>query len=83
MHMVPSEIVTGAILGGAIGDVLGGIAERGSLTISDDTQLTLATCEAIIESGQVDPRAIADQMLAWFTTGKVSGHRVKHAESDA
>ncbi len=65
--------IIGAMLGGAIGDVLGGIAERGSLTFSDDTQLTLATCEAILERGHPSPDAIANRMLQWFLAGRVSG----------
>ena len=51
--------VIGCILGGAIGDAMGGPYEgrQGPFNVSpgilgplsDDTQLTLATCEAIIE----------------------------------
>ena len=67
------EAIAGAILGGAIGDLLGGIAERGVLTFSDDTQLTVATCEAILEAEKASPQAIAAQMLAWFIAGRVSG----------
>jgi ADP-ribosyl-[dinitrogen reductase] hydrolase len=73
MQVFRQEAVAGAILGGAIGDVLGGVAERRTLTISDDTQLTLATCEAIIDAGEVGPHAIALRMLAWFRAGRVSG----------
>lgn len=73
VHLVEPQTITGAILGGAIGDVLGGIAERCSLSISDDTQLTLATCESIIDSGDVTAEAIAARMLVWFRTGRVSG----------
>src|SRR5688572_32711853 len=36
------------LVAGAVGDALGGLAERRSKTLSDDTQLTLATCEAIL-----------------------------------
>jgi ADP-ribosyl-[dinitrogen reductase] hydrolase len=67
------EAIAGAILGGAIGDALGGIAERGVLTFSDDTQLTVATCEAILAAQKASPQAIAAQMLAWFLAGRVSG----------
>lgn len=73
MRSVSTDIVEGTILGGAIGDVLGGIAERGCRTLSDDTQLTLATCEAIIATGYADPHEIAQRMLDWFAAGRVSG----------
>ncbi len=48
--------VAGCIMGGAIGDAMRGpyegaappvkIDDKGSLSLSDDTQLALATCEA-------------------------------------
>ena len=63
----------GCIVGGAIGDVLGGVTERNQLSISDDTQLTLATCEAIIAKGKVLPDAVAAAFLRWFKAGNVTG----------
>ena len=42
-------------------------------SLSDDTQLTLATCEAIAEVGRVDPAAIAETMANWFAEGRVTG----------
>lgn len=73
LPFLPSRL-SGAVVGGAIGDVIGGVVERGSLTLSDDTQLTLATCEAIIGSGgSVDPAAIAARMLAWFRERRITG----------
>jgi ADP-ribosyl-[dinitrogen reductase] hydrolase len=65
--------IIATILGGAIGDVLGGIAERASLNLSDDTQLTLATCEAILASGDVNAKTIANRMLEWFLAGRITG----------
>ena len=41
--------------------------------ISDDTQLTLATCEAIIENGDVTPDGIAQSMLQWYQVKKITG----------
>jgi ADP-ribosylglycohydrolase len=38
--------------------------------LSDDTQLTLATCEANAEAGRVDPQTIAERM---------AGFRVEHS----
>jgi ADP-ribosyl-[dinitrogen reductase] hydrolase len=65
--------VLGSLVGGAIGDALGGVTERSELAISDDTQLTLATCEAIIEVGRVDPERIAASFLKWHRARAVTG----------
>jgi ADP-ribosyl-[dinitrogen reductase] hydrolase len=74
MDRARREAVLGCLLGGAIGDAFGGVAERGSLSLSDDTQLTLATCEAITESdGRVDPAAIAAVFERWFGRRRFSG----------
>jgi ADP-ribosylglycohydrolase len=77
------ERVIGAILGGAIGDGWGGPFEGGlprrsfrapdELVVSDDTQLTLATCEALIEGGSVDPERIARRFVTWFRGGRLRG----------
>lgn len=75
--------ILGCIFGGAIGDAMGGPCEgqsppivlddRAEWRLSDDTQLTLATCEAIVETGRVDPQAIAESMAVWFAQGRVTG----------
>jgi ADP-ribosyl-[dinitrogen reductase] hydrolase len=65
--------VLGCLLGGAIGDALGGVAERGRLCLSDDTQLTLATCEAILAEGEVAAPSIAATFRSWFATRRLSG----------
>jgi ADP-ribosylglycohydrolase len=41
--------------------------------ITDDTQLTLATCEAILNSRDVSPESIAKKMLEWYNNRKLSG----------
>ena len=41
--------------------------------LSDDTELTLATCESIIESGRIDPAALASRFSRWFLEGRVHG----------
>lgn len=64
--------IKGCIVGGAIGDAYGGVRERGRISISDDTQLTLATCEAIVEAGCVSPEVIARNFVRWFREGRVS-----------
>jgi ADP-ribosyl-[dinitrogen reductase] hydrolase len=72
--MTPStDTVLGCIVGGAIGDCVGGGAEQSRLCLSDDTQLTLATCEAICASGEVSPDQIAAALLRWFRAGRISG----------
>ena len=75
--------IMGCIVGGAIGDAMGGpyegrsppfaVDQQAPWILSDDTQLTLATCEAIAETGQVDPQAIATHMADWFAKGRVTG----------
>ena len=67
------DTILGCLLGGAIGDSVGGVAERGSVGLSDDTQLTLATCEAICETGRAEPSALAAAFLRWFTERRLSG----------
>jgi ADP-ribosylglycohydrolase len=75
--------VGGCLAGGAIGDAIGSFYEgRSNIEkinlevtngITDDTQLTLATCESIIESGQVSAASIAHHMLLWYNKGKLTG----------
>ena len=77
------ERVLGTILGGAVGDGWGrpfeGSTPSGRVTVpeelvvSDDTQLTIATCEAVIDSGRVDPEQIAARFVAWFRSGRLRG----------
>jgi ADP-ribosylglycohydrolase len=67
------QTIRSCILAGAAGDALGGLAERRSRTFSDDTQLTLATCEAIVEFGEPEPKAIAEHLRKWFITGGITG----------
>lgn len=65
--------ITGCLIGGAIGDCLGRPYENqtntkvkpGKWEITDDTQMTLATCEAISKSRRVDPAIIAKTFVEW------------------
>ena len=41
--------------------------------LSDDTQMTLATCEAIGEFGTVNAELIADRYVRWFRRHRISG----------
>jgi ADP-ribosyl-[dinitrogen reductase] hydrolase len=70
---VGDDAVLGCLLGGAIGDAVGGVTERGEASLSDDTQLTLATCEAICETGRADPASIAASFVRWFRARRLSG----------
>lgn len=75
MPVTFEDRVVGCIVGGAVGDAMGGPYEGqpGPVhlqtdlpwRLSDDTQLTLATCEALCAGGVVSPAAIADRFLAW------------------
>lgn len=49
------------------------IDERQPLQITDDTQLTLATCESIAVEGDVDPESIAEHFADWFRAGRFVG----------
>ena len=75
--------VLGCLLGGALDDAWGGpyegmvgpvvfeIPSRPAL--SEDTQLTLATCQSIMELRRVDPENLAAHFLRWFLAGRVRG----------
>lgn len=72
-------------MGGALGDAVGaaweGVARlpksgelcSGPLFFTDDTQLTWATCEAVLEVGGVEPQAIAARITAWFSARRLTG----------
>ncbi|WP_437937902.1 ADP-ribosylglycohydrolase family protein [Sorangium sp. So ce341] len=72
------------LLAGALGDAWGGPYEgcSGPLQptfpdaprLSDDTWLTVATCEAIVLGrGRVQPERIAERFRHWFEAGRVTG----------
>ena len=75
--------VRGCIIGGVIGDALGSpfegrpgplrFQEHTAWSISDDSQLTLATCESIIEVGKVSPKHIAQQFVHWHRARRITG----------
>lgn len=79
----PTSRVLGSRIGVAIGDAVGHRFEGRkppiefeapeSFVFSDDTQLTLATCEAILDARGPDPEAIARRFVAWFEAGRVTG----------
>ncbi len=74
--------ICGCILGGALGDAWGrpweGLAPQPfeipqNTEISDDTQLTLATCESILESGGIRPDHLASKFAEWYDAGRITG----------
>lgn len=77
-----ADRVQGCIVAGAVGDVLGGpfegrlgplqFQETTRWSISDDSQLTLATCESIITRGKVSPVHIAEQFAQLFRARSIT-----------
>ena len=75
--------ILGCLFGGAIGDALGGpyetrtppfeIDSNAEWVLSDDTQLTMATCDAIVRTGRVDPGEIAAEFVRWFRARRLTG----------
>lgn len=75
--------MAGCLVGGAIGDAMGLPFEgcKGPLKyvppdswrVSDDTELTVATCEAIAKDGRVSPESIAQELCTWFREGRIHG----------
>jgi ADP-ribosylglycohydrolase len=75
--------IMGCIIGGAVGDYIGAplegragpieVAVPATSEITDDTQLTLATCEAIVRAGRPDPESIAHTFGDWFSRRRISG----------
>jgi ADP-ribosyl-[dinitrogen reductase] hydrolase len=78
-----SDRACGCIIAGAIGDAMGGpfegqpgplqFSDHSEWAISDDSQLTLATCESIIEIGKVSPEHIADRFVYWYRARRITG----------
>ncbi|HEY1068655.1 MAG TPA: ADP-ribosylglycohydrolase family protein [Pirellulales bacterium] len=75
--------ILGCLLGGALGDAAGGPFEGktapvevrwpNALFLSDETQLTFATCEAIVASRSVLPAAIAERFAQWHRERRITG----------
>jgi len=78
-----SDRVRGCIVGGAVGDAMGGpfegqpgpvqFREPDNWSISDDSQLTLATCEAITQASRVSAEQIAHHFLQWYRARRITG----------
>lgn len=82
---VSPRVIRNVLRAGALGDAWGGQVEGYAAPtvptpfpavgrISDDTQLTLATCVALKRCrGVVDPAEIAQEFCRWFVQGRLSG----------
>ena len=82
LNLRTEDGISGCLLAGALGDAIGRQFENQNaprfclpdvLKISDDTQLTLATCESIVRESGVVPEAVARQMTKWFREGRLTG----------
>lgn len=84
--MISNDIqkrLKGCLLAGAIGDAIGfkyeSMAVKELITfdfdwkISDDTQLTLATCEVIYKELEVRPEMVAERFLYWYNRRRLVG----------
>jgi ADP-ribosyl-[dinitrogen reductase] hydrolase len=79
--MLLADRIRGCLLFGALGDALGSSVEGMILAnsprqigpITDDTQLTLATCNAIVNTGGVSPEHIAATYANWHLHRKFRG----------
>jgi ADP-ribosylglycohydrolase len=78
-----SDKIKGCFYGGAIGDCMGSIFENGRYynadllhypwQITDDTQLTLATIESIVEERKAVPAKIASRFVGWYNQRSITG----------
>jgi ADP-ribosylglycohydrolase len=81
--VVYEDRVAGCLLGGALGDAIGSHFEGqqppvpfqipASLHVTDDTQLTIATCESIIEVQSLSAESIAANFVRWFRARRLRG----------
>ena len=74
MRLTLHDRISGSLFAGALGDSIGARYENqtspqfvisSELRVTDDTQLTIATCESIIASSCVDPESVAVRMTDW------------------
>jgi len=73
--------ILGCLIGGAIGDAWGSTYENRTAprdvdvpwSYTDDTQFTLATCEAILEAQGVHPDVVARVFVRWYRARRFTG----------
>ena len=66
--------VRGMLVSGALGDSIGnGTVDAVFGALTDDTQLTCATCDAIVRARGVEPEALAAEYLDWYRNGRLHG----------
>lgn len=53
--------------------IWGNVDEKRAYFLSDDTQLTLATCKAFLERGKINPEAVAHRFVVEYEKGKLTG----------
>ena len=77
-----ADRIRGCLIGGAIGDAWGSAFEHRDTAASaverawaytDDTQFTLATCEAILEAGAVQTARVAEVFVRWYRERRFTG----------
>jgi ADP-ribosyl-[dinitrogen reductase] hydrolase len=83
LTLTREDRIAGCLLGGALGDAVGAHFEGLSASddfafpsdprVTDDTQLTIATCESIVESCTVTPEAVAKHFTRWFRDRRITG----------
>ncbi len=83
MTLSRKDRITGCLIGGALGDSIGSHYEGSESTDdfvmpskllwTDDTQLTIATCQSIIESSLISPESIANHLLRWYRERRIRG----------
>lgn len=83
--MKVADRIAGSLLCGALADAIGSkfenktagqtysLSELSDLSVTDDTQLTLATCEALIESNKIEPEVIARHFLRIYQKEGIRG----------
>ncbi|MEM7040583.1 MAG: ADP-ribosylglycohydrolase family protein, partial [Bacteroidota bacterium] len=75
-----NERVKASLLIGALGDAFGSRFEQMDVpannerwSFSDDTQLTMATCEAIMEAGRPTAEQVSAAFKRWYRSGQLTG----------
>lgn len=74
------EKIKACLITGALGDAFGSRFEQMDLpagderwAFTDDTQLTVATCESILEKSGAEPGSISERFLLWYNDRRLSG----------